>query len=379
MRELLKYKMEFFFLLLGFFIASVAFNYSMNVYIEQENEENDIIENEYKYGASLCVTPQGGSTFSKDAFLEDICNFIAQIEAPEGCCISIVDIAPYVDETFANCLASIHLSGDMPKYELVKGCYPSESMYANGEKYVVLGIKKKSDTYSKNGKDYIKIQGEEYCVSGYISTKTSKILDNDIILFQENLGEKITESLYYYYISGTLIINFQSDTKSDIYEWLNETITMFDDEKYSINISPNAYQRVYSTSVGNPEYKQYADVIFVFCIILCVFVIEYCIVRRNEELVIRKIYGYTNFSLVKMFAEGILGTIIIAIFLSEVFLTVMNYIDVGLFVFNLQEVYYRFVISVVYGLLTFIITSTYTFIELCIKRPIKLIGKNSMN
>ena len=48
MRELLKYKMEFFFLLLGFFIASVAFNYSMNVYIEQENEENDIIENEYK-------------------------------------------------------------------------------------------------------------------------------------------------------------------------------------------------------------------------------------------------------------------------------------------------------------------------------------------
>ncbi len=388
MRQLLKNRLQAVCLIIGFVVSSIAFHYSTGMNVSEELESEDITNNTYKYGANIVVTPAYHSEYSKEDRIGDLLEVIGSVQAVAGCYVCLPSLPAYIDDNFAQSIVDIYISGDMPKYPIVSGSYPTEQMLASGHRYVVLGIDKKALTFNRNGKDYIKIEGESYEVCGYISADNSRILDNKVLLFAGCLGDKMLDCLYYQYISGLVFLSYHSDDIQDVYsiaeqlvytlavpdeENMSESVVLhFENDRVQFELSNGPYEGLFSTAVKAPEYKQLTNLIYLFCIMLTIFVFEFWIIKRKKEFAIRKVCGYTNGKLFMMLVKETFIALITALFISELLMFFIDYAGVGIPMFHSRQVYYRFVMGSFYVFITMLLTSVYPFIQLCVKNPVKL-------
>lgn len=386
MISLLKNKVEIACLFIGLVIASIVFHYSMGVSINKELEQEDIIKNSYEYGANITINPVLNLENNKEKLIDDITEFEENIKSIGDCYIYFPNIIAYIDDNYTQSMTDIYVCGNMPKYKIVSGRYPDEEMLKSGNRYVVLGVYKKSLTYNRDGKDYITVEGEEYEVCGYVSADNSRILDNKVILFAGNMGENMLDCMYYQYISGSVFLSYNSDVYFNIYNdiksHIKQTSVSYDEQSFTITalnermqlrLSDGPYIGTFSTAVGTGEYDSFAKFVYVFCIFLVIFVLEFWILKRKNEFVIRKICGYSNTRIFIIIVKEIFIVMLISLVISEVIMYMFDFFENGISVFYSKQVYYRFVSAVIYVSASMVLTCIYPFIELCIKKPVNLL------
>lgn len=375
-KKIFRYRLNTIFLIIGFCIASVAFHYSMGTYVSKDGEDTDIKKCSFKEGACFVAVPTvDGYIPDNDILNDDIDALLKNIEGESNTLIYILQIVPYINEQHGMASADIYLSGPMPKYDFVYGGFPSEEVLSSGNLCVVLGINKKDYTYRRNGKYYIKIEGEEYLVTGFVSAENSRILDNEVLLFYTCVGNNVKDSLYNYYLSGTLGINYESDVNTNVYTLMKNYVDKCPSDTYTFYVSQGAMDKNYSTAVKNPVYKLFSDLIYIFCIVMIFFVIEFWMMRRKEEFAIRKAFGYTNAKLFKMIFYELLCILLAAIVLSETFLAVLSYLNTGLYVLEISDIYNRFVMEVIFGVVTLFSVSISPLLKLLKYRPAQLMSE----
>lgn len=189
----------------------------------------------------------------------------------------------------------------------------------------VLGEGCRLYTTEKQGKEYIRICGEEYLVTGYISAKHSGIYDSTILLFDGQLGEKTKEAIDYYALTMgiTLILRSNMFDVQQQYENITEKL----EENEIQTIIMDEYNPWYSTEVTSVNYRMFAYLTYLFSICIIVMVVEFWILQRRTELAIRRLDGYTSRQIIRMIAAEIvkiIGIITIVLTVLQMVLCILN-------------------------------------------------------
>lgn len=174
-------------------------------------------------------------------------------------------------------------------YPLIEGRYPDME---GSRKEITIGKGMESYCIVKNGEKYLEIEGEEYLVVGMIGSEISDIIDGKIIMNYHSLSETVQKRILQQDSWNILCASSQQD--------LEPAITNF----YATCMKQGAscsYQILDQTSTVNVDAasgnSSFYLAIYVFAMINCVVVSEFWILRRKQEMLVRKIWGYTNLRL----------------------------------------------------------------------------------
>lgn len=262
-------------LLLGIAVSFFAFLNGADLYQSVQNALAEANDFRYKNSYSIQV-----------AEIHDADKLLNQIKEMKGN-IFMDNLLVKIDREGEYHLAEILLKQDekLP-YPFLYG----NNNFESDKMQVIIGKALTKDCFTKQNdeKRYICIDEKEYEVIGVIGSEDSDILDGKLI-FQLNADTLDT------YISRQDIFSFQYGTNaSDI----NQNITQLY-EKLSpecdlyFEKDASAYIEVGSDS----EDEKFYWLICVFSIINCVVISEFWIIRRKQEIVIRKLWGYSNWKL----------------------------------------------------------------------------------
>ncbi|MDE6025980.1 MAG: ABC transporter permease [Lachnospiraceae bacterium] len=383
MKELARYKIHAVVLILGFCIASVMFSYSFGIMVNKEAEQKDIEACQYQYTACFYASPTENANVcpERDALTQDMLTLLDGIKETGDIVVhtSFINVNLGV---YGVCTANIYFDGQMPKYRLVKGDFPTEEQLQSDGRYVVLGINKKDATYRRDGRDYILIQEDEYEVTGYISAKNSTILDNKILLFYSSIGDRIKQNLLDYYRMAMLNIIYESDTNSETYTYMSDYIHSLDayEEEYGTYESSNynimvsdSGEQWYSTAEPLPMYGTWSKLIYLFCIVMLLYVMELWMQQRREEFAIRKAFGYSDAKIMGLIMAQMAKLLLVAVVMSELIISLLTYADVGIYVLNTKDIFDRVVRELIFAILTFLFVSIIPFIRICTEKPMVLL------
>lgn len=229
----------------------------------------------------------------------------------------------YVDKLDAEHITTILIHQDEAEpFYFVEGNMPPKK---GDELCVVLGKACKMYTTRHRGKDYIRICGEDYLVTGYISAEHSVIYDHTVLLFDGRLGNHTKEEIDYYASTAGITMVFQSNTidMEQQYETVAATL-----EKSGIQTNRlSEYEPWLSTELTSVNYRAYAYLTYIFSICIIVMVVEFWILQRRTELAIRRLDGFTTTQIIKMLASEIaklLAATTIILFLLRILLSLIN-------------------------------------------------------
>lgn len=357
-------------MIVGFSVAFIVFNYITKAEIDKDAEKEDKIKYSYSYETSMYVYPVENSLISKESYKEYLFDEFYKLGG-DGYTVFIINLVPYVDAVAGNVITDVYIGGDMPKYPIISGDYPSIDMLQSGEHYAVLGKSRKHYTYKKNGKEYIKINNDEYMVTGYVASDKSRILNNKILLFGNNVDDGIWNDMDYYLKSGEVMLLFQSDIMENLQEIVREQANQLSNDRIGA-VDGMAIKRMLTTDVPQFGFRMFASLIYIFCIITTIFTIEFWLMQRKMEFAIRKSFGYTTGKLMGLLLIEILVMIILSVIFAEIAIIAINYIQGEMITFSIKKVYYNFVAAVMYSIFTLILSSVYPLIKLLKNNPIRL-------
>lgn len=378
MRELARYKIHAFILLFGFCIASVMFSYSAGIMVNKEAEQKDIEACEYEYTACFCASPTADVSFERDVLMEDMLDMLDNTAGTDDIVVRTGSFDINIG-AHGRCLAYIVFPGQMPKYHLVKGKFPTEEQLRSDGRYVVLGINRKDAAYKKAGKDYILIQGEEYEVTGYISAERSRILDNEVLLFYDCVGDSVKKNLLDPYMMNALPIVYESDTDSETYTYMLDYITHLggypeEKQKERYNVTVVDFMPIwYTTSEPLSAYAIWAKLIYAFCIILLFYVMDLWMQQRRKEFAIRKACGYSGTKIMGLVMGQTAKLLVVAVVLSELIISFLIFADVGIYVLNTRDIFDRVMRELLFVISTFILVSIIPFIRIYTEKPADLL------
>lgn len=288
----------------GFVVSFLMFQYYDTANRIIENEKDD--KEEYRYSSTLCCYG-----FSDDLDIKDLCeyNFDDNVAM-------IVDLNMYVGDVDMPRLTNVVLGDGKLKYPLISGHYPTEEQLNSGEPIACLGKKLKPYTYKKQGKDYIKINKEEYLVTGYVSTGNSGIYDFMPFLYYECLGDKAKKDLLFYKRMLGINILFQSDSMNhnDLKEFVEPYIQI--NQPY-ISISPQNYEMFVASEAKDKDFKDMVIIIYIFSLMLVIMVVNYWYDINHHEYIVRRIFGYSTIQLAIRIIAKFFKYIVIAIVITE--------------------------------------------------------------
>lgn len=163
-----------------------------------------------------------------------------------------------------------------------KKAYPVKIIDSAGDIYI--GKKLEEECYEDNGIMYINIENKAYRVAGIISSDSTDVLNYKIVILNDfELIESILEG-------DVLTV----ECGSDLYD-LKDYVNSFknDNEKNAyISFEPISSRHI---EVGSENADQeFYMVISLFAIVNCIVISEFWILRRKKEIIIRKLFGFTN-------------------------------------------------------------------------------------
>lgn len=276
-------------LLLGITISFVAATSGKMIY---ENMENALMEvNKYRYQYEYDISLSG---------IEDITAALRDIKMLKGnVCINQVDLYVNAADVYQQAEILIKKDEDLP--------YPVNVVDENGIAY--LGRDLKKYCYSIDNSMFIEIEGNEYLVGGFIESRYSELLNNKIIIKLNNL--KDIKSLA---DADLLLLNYGTNNENPD-KSVNEFYNRFS-VKYHINYEKQDFKYVEIGSTNSKE--EYYIAIMIFAMINCVVISEFWIMRRKEEIIIRKLCGYSKMQLFSMLYTELLIISGIAVLISVV-------------------------------------------------------------
>lgn len=308
----LRYPLATFGIIFGLVLAYIAFYYgnkmTMALYLEQQDTDAGKI---YQYELPFQCTYE----CTYDDMVDCLHNASGNVMA--------AGVPLYVDKLDAEHITTILIHQDEAEpFYFVEGNMPPKK---GDELCVVLGKACKMYTTRHRGKDYIRICGEDYLVTGYISAEHSVIYDHTVLLFDGRLGKHTKEEIDYYASTAGITMVFQSNTidMEQQYETVAAAL-----EKSGIQTNRlSEYEPWLSTELTSVNYRAYAYLTYIFSICIIVMVVEFWILQRRTELAIRRLDGFTTTQIIKMLASEIarlLAATTIILFLLRILLSLIN-------------------------------------------------------
>jgi hypothetical protein len=204
--------------------------------------------------------------------------------------LSAVDIPLFLDDVGYCYTSEIVIKSENYIYPIVTGEYPSQSRLASGEPCVVLGKKMYKFTYSMNGKRYIRICGDEYEVTGYISMPESSVLDHRIVLFDGCLAEGVEDDISYYInaMGIVCIVGYDFGDKTDIQNEINALCKVYENTALC-----DGYTRFAESEKIGQKYIIYAKELFLFSLLSLIMFGNLWMLQLRREIAIRRAFGYS--------------------------------------------------------------------------------------
>jgi hypothetical protein len=341
-------------MIFGMALAYIAFYYgnrmTMALYLEQQDATASKI---YQYELPLQCT--------YNCSYDDMANSFRNISGN----VMASGVPLYVDKLDAEHITSVMINqNEVTPFHFIEGDMPEEN--ENPEQLcVVLGKACKKYTKQSQGKDYIRICGEDYLVTGYISAEHSVIYDNTILLFDGRLGEHTKAAIDYYASTIGITLVLQSNTINMNEQYENVAFIL---EEYNIQANiVDEYEPWFSTELVSTNYRMYAYLTYIFSICIIIMVVEFWILQRRTELAIRRLDGFTTTQIIIMLAiemAKLLALTTIILFLIQVVLSLVNGEGVNALELTIQ--------------LITILTFTICTFALLIIYPIVVIAKGSV-
>lgn len=295
-RRQCRYKISAFSIITCFACGFICAYYGITIFKNLYYENND--KNDYHYLHETYFIYMDDNE-NLDFISQDLnCNF------------KIINFLAYLDETDTTFPVDIIMNTTFENYPLIEGRLASESEINNGEKMVLLGIERKNETYEKNGEHYFKIFGEEYKVIGYMHSEKRAYFDYKVVVYYKGL-----HSNFLLHINQNLSAGIEMVLQS------NDVNTENVFRKIISNSQSTGFMKSQNDIIGasaipimNEQY--YCILIYGYCIIMIAIAVDFWIRQRYRELVIRKMFGFSNirifFLLVKDLLQYVIGSILLA-------------------------------------------------------------------
>ena len=200
-------------------------------------------------------------------------------------------------------------------YPLISGSYYTADDVKKGNKVVVLGSKLLKEAYERNGNKYIEIEEEEYLIKGVIGIPDEKSSwDNRIIMpcksmpknyFENNLQRDLEDISF-------VIYNEKGEYSQDIKQINAEGKKLFDNFTldYLGELQDDNSLKIV---VENPDFLLFVALIgYIITIIFAINITVFWIEKRKYEISVRKAFGFTNGSIMKMIFKEMIGFAIIS-------------------------------------------------------------------
>lgn len=200
-------------------------------------------------------------------------------------------------------------------YPLISGSYYTADDVKKGNKVVVLGSKLLKKAYERNGNKYIEIEEEEYLIKGVIGIPDEKSSwDNRIIMpctsmpknyFKNNLQRDLEDISF-------VIYNEKGEYSQDIKQINAEGKKLFDNFTldYLGELQDDNSLKIV---VENPDFLLFVALIgYIITIIFAINITVFWIEKRKYEISVRKAFGFTNGSIMKMIFKEMIGFAIIS-------------------------------------------------------------------
>lgn len=339
-------------------VSFFVFNYYHSAKQIDINEKADREKSHYNYELAVMV--------SGDSFESDSLNY----KELDDCNISIVDQMMYFDAAAGCYMTDVVLKGREFIYPIVKGHYPYEEELASNTGCAVLGRKMKQYTFRKNGNDYIKICGDDYLVTGYISAADSAVFDYRTILYYDCLGEGVADDLEYFRDMPGWILLLQSNTMET--QLMNQILKPnFESSTYYMGIA-DGYEHFTATEAVKKEYKSLSVIVYAFSVIVIILVLEYWLICRRREFAIRKAYGYSSVSLFFRLLGELLFYMLVSIAASGVLMAIFNFIEKETVIFTVRDFFNGFIFIVKYMAITIPMLMIIPTVKLFNDNPMRL-------
>ena len=241
----------------------------------------------------------------------------------------------------------------------------------SGKPCAVLGKKLYPYTYKRDGIRYVKICGDEYEVTGFVSAENSSIYNHRVVLFSKCLGAGARKDIYYFRDSRGLIIKACSNfiTEDEMMEYFKSYV---DVPGYGIS-KLYEYNRFLETSSVDEQYRTYASIIYVFSILMVVLIVNLWMLEHKREYAVKKAFGYSNMRLLAEFAKELTALLGAAIVLAESGVLIMAVIEKELILFNEERFMEILICLSNYVLKTLPILLIVPLIILVKENPIKML------
>lgn len=204
-------------------------------------------------------------------------------------------------------------------YPLISGSYYTAEDVKKGNKVVVLGSKLLKEAYERNGNKYIEIEEEEYLIKGVIGISNEKSSwDNRIIMpctsmpksyFKNNLQRDLEDISF-------VIYNEKGKYSQDIKQISAEGKKLFDNFTldYLGELQDDNSLKIV---VENPDFLLFVALIgYIITIIFAINITVFWIEKRKYEISVRKAFGFTNGSIMKMIFKEMIGFAIISFIIA---------------------------------------------------------------
>lgn len=204
-------------------------------------------------------------------------------------------------------------------YPLISGSYYTAEDVKKGNKVVVLGSNLLKRAYERNGNKYIEIEEEEYLIKGVIGIPNEKSSwDNRIIMpctsmpknyFENNLQRDLEDISF-------VIYNEKGEYSQDIKQINAKGKKLFDNFTldYLGELQDDNSLKVV---VENPDFLLFVALIgYIITIIFAINITVFWIEKRKYEISVRKAFGFTNGSIMKMIFKEMIGFAIISFIIA---------------------------------------------------------------
>ncbi len=378
MRGLKRYRLIALWMVFVFAMGFIVFNYSMQSKVNSIYEKKDIENNSYKYSCTLSVFVNPEGYDSETNYKNSLIKALNEMD-DSNITISIIDLTTFEGKSGIGFLTDLYIDGEVPKYELINGAYPTKEQLSTSNRYAVLGKNRINYTYSVDGRDYIILDGLEYEVTGCMSTGQSSYLDNDVLIFDRNYGDSLWNNINDYIIMGMVSVVFESDENSLLLTYADTFGQLLSDvsgkRMCSEIVSINENMRFSPSQVPEPRYRRWAWVAYIFCLVTIFFIIQYWLMQRKKEFAIKKISGYTTLEIVLQFLLEASVIMLIGIVCGEIGIIALDSLNVGFIVFNAAMVKYLMLIVAEYIVITLIVIAIYPSIWLMCMKPVSVMNK----
>lgn len=381
MSKLFRYKNIRFWLIIGFAIAFVLFDFRAQSNIREAAENETCNSSEFNYQSYIRM--EITDTESKadiEAYLKE---FLAELCKEENVTVTIYDLI--LDYKLPLSLikpGNICVSSAVPKYPLHKGSYPTKEQLSTGNGYAVISYARKKDTYIKNGKEYLDFCGDAFEITGYFDNNIRWVIYNDVIFFAGSNTDGLWSSMARYLEDGSMNIKIESD-EGITYENNPEELKRLAEEISEGNfyLKYVDFQRKaahYYLSGEHPDSRTLSDnqmhyitYVFIFVMIMLCFIVEFWMNMRKKEFTIMRKNGFLLFDIVgriykELFILALIGALIGKCLRLCMEITYAGYVDT-----SGDIIYQNFVFIILFMVITVMLSAAFSVCKMLITCYIK--------